>query len=1765
MTGQREQSRSRSTELTGGRGFTYEDAVAAYYLVSLLRKENAPGIDGDVSRVAVQQKAHGEPMDDLIVDTLVNGEPRRLSLQVKRSLTISDSTSNADFREIIDMAKATRAKSNFRTGLDRYGFVTCEVGKDRFRSLKRIIDWARSSDSGSHFVARFNKGEANNTDILVRDQICSLLSPTNVDEEHDFFSHFVALRLDGLEPNDARYTEICSRLSDLIADPSGGGKALFTILRQLVREGQASATVWTLPQLLYQLRGRVNLKAAPAFASDLLKLKEEATFSCKAIKADIGGVELPRSDLVSKIESVSRKHKLTNIRGLPGAGKSVILRCMIDAAIDRGPVLFLKSDRLEGTSWSSHAKAIGLQTSRPSELLAQIGAAGTPTLFVDGIDRIPPKRRGVVTDLIHAIKSDPALDNWRIIATSRDQSLEAYHQWMPMDFYKSTGIGDVHIKELNDDEARELAEAIPNLAPLLFGTDSVKAIARRPFFASVIAKVTAKDDQHPPTTEIALIDAWWKAGGYNAQLDQVLIRQRALLNCAKNGASTLGRSISIHHLNDSAQTVLPDLIRDDLFRSVEDGVTISFAHDIYFEWTYYKVLVEAADRWVDEIKAAGEPPLLGRIVGLCSQRAIENTENWASSFHMLDQSSLRPQWRRAWMIGPTASEAFCRNISQFETLLFENDFKLLERFLTWFQAEGTVPNPIILNAPEARDDVELAYAADYHGWPSDVAAWWRVLTWLLDRINNLPIFVLPDVASLFSVWQNRFSDCKNLLSERLLQRAQIWLEDLERDARPDHAAEKQWNELRQDAYGPFASKLRQLILQAGRAYPDLAKSIVEKHSSERYGKVEKFREIVRFSPILAETCPRALVDMTSNALLGELPQDKIEREQRKAELNYANLKEIPSYPSSLESMENYDFEDIDINQIHSAFFTSSPLDQPFAALLENAPKEGLKLIRDLSNHATEAWKQIQSINAPRFGTPLPLKIDWPWGAQIFHGDKHTYTWYLGSALQRPLESSYLALTYWAHQSIDAGRSVDDVIRDVVCGHENWTVLGLAVSLALETTHVSETVFSLLKTQRLWSVDLERRVQAPLREITMPSAEQGALTYLQGRKFNTKFLRDLAPHFVFCEEQDLSKRAQQALKSFPDDLPFAYDKEKDDPSHKESLRDQAKNWAGLGDPSNYKTEIVPGKEEIFTVRYEAGEPLPEHAQASLEHSETWLSDFDVLRWAGNGLETGELDPNIDAYAALAYIKRRAADISLDIVEDIVAGTPQSALAACAALASCNSTADKEWAWEMLARVEDMKDSAARSHYPKKSRNAARHHPKRFLIMALASDLKGETSRSNSAVRILKLAADENIEISKFALVSIGNLHPSNPSLVRVGASMATSLFCVRFGGLRDDGTLDTRRQEEHRKAVLETALGALKNGPTLCLAEPPPAWAFGMPLHRRDWEPTSTEPQWRRPDIEFNYAFACVVLPHYPIEAWLQDIETREPVKKYLLQLVEWTKERAFPDWQADSNRSNIELYDWFGALAHICVQPTSSLSGTEAIEQLLSPIMKRPNKDALHFASNVASAAACQLVMNAPHVDDNAIDVLSACLDRLLQEDCFRRESHRAGDVHDFDMMKIIQNLLFVSVQDAEASKRFANGDWTELASVMPIIDRLMDKAGWAAFVMETYLTLCERAGAALSITDFTRHVSPYMNDGFSGLETWRGTSIPARIANVIQTLAANNPLEDNDAQQLLKILDHLVNMGDRRAAALQRSAPFKDIQLRLDGRHRGPTAPQCY
>jgi hypothetical protein len=80
----------------------------------------------------------------------------------------------------------------------------------------------------------------------------------------------------------------------------------------------------------------------------------------------------------------------------------------------------------------------------------------------------------------------------------------------------------------------------------------------------------------------------------------------------------------------------------------------------------------------------------------------------------------------------------------------------------------------------------------------------------------------------------------------------------------------------------------------------------------------------------------------------------------------------------------------------------------------------------------------------------------------------------------------------------------------------------------------------------------------------------------------------------------------------------------------------------------------------------------------------------------------------------------------------------------------------------------------------------------------------------------------------------------------------------------------------------------------------------------------------------------------------------------------------------------------------------------------------------------------------------------------------------------------------------------------------------------------------------------FADQVLAIIGSGPDNFPGWRGTLIPARIAELVQHFAHREaPIEKPLAQKLLRILDILVDMGDRRSAALQLGEAFRETRLR--------------
>jgi hypothetical protein len=123
------------------------------------------------------------------------------------------------------------------------------------------------------------------------------------------------------------------------------------------------------------------------------------------------------------------------------------------------------------------------------------------------------------------------------------------------------------------------------------------------------------------------------------------------------------------------------------------------------------------------------------------------------------------------------------------------------------------------------------------------------------------------------------------------------------------------------------------------------------------------------------------------------------------------------------------------------------------------------------------------------------------------------------------------------------------------------------------------------------------------------------------------------------------------------------------------------------------------------------------------------------------------------------------------------------------------------------------------------------------------------------------------------------------------------------------------------------------------------------------------------------------------------------------------------------------------------------------------------------------------------------------------------------------------------------------NLDPTRLQIILPLVDRFVRAAGWAHAVMSGFLTLCERTRRHYPATLFADEILTVMVS--DTLPSWRGTVLPARIASLVQHFAdRESPMPPALGQKFLRVLDLLVDMGDRRSAALQLSDSFRDIRL---------------
>lgn len=1788
-----------SPELTGGAGFTYEDAVAAQYLAAMISGTTAAGLDGRiVQRVAQQQADFGEPLDDVIVDaaSLADGTVMRLSLQVKRSLTISAAATNSDFREVIQRSWQTLLKLDFREYVDRVGAVTGSVAEEASRAFTTVCEWARASDTTAAFMQRFVEGGNASASHRAAAEAVRMAAqdtgtPLSDEQLHRLLAHLVLIRFDPPHAGSTHEAEAIVSLQRALA-PQQVMRAgdLWDLLRQVARDGAGRSAVHTRASLVRALAGW-RFTGAPAFAGDMQTLRDNTRHWLDQQADDIGGTHLTRQVLRDQLGAQMAAHRLTLIKGLPGTGKTVLLRDVVQELSADGTTLFLTANRLSGRSWSEHARAMGLATISIEPLLVEVAATGHATLLIDGLDRIAPEQRAIVTDLLGQLLTNPALSDWRVVATARDAGIEPLRNWVPAALLASGGMGYVDVENLTDEEASSLADSLPALRPLLTGgNERVRTLARRPFFAAVLARGfsrAAYPSGFAPQSEVDLVEAWWTRGGYDAHAPQALARQRGLIELAQRSAPDLGRNVRIRDLSTATQDVLPALEEDGLVQQVRTGHTAQFSHDILFEWSFLHLLLDQGDDWIAALTAAGEPPALARVVELLSQTTYPLPDQWPRELHALERAQVRPQWLRAWLVAPVFSPRFAEHAKMFAASLASNGYRLFGKLMVWMQAEKTTPNPMVLSGVLGGDLDAAARIriADSLGWPSDFAAWRRLLTWAIEQVESLPDAQLRDLVTLFETWQVAVADYPNAVSQRIVARCATWLhaiEDEHVDRRFRYGTPESDGMPRPRVPTQLETELRALVLRAARAYPDVVNAYLAKVETIERWSDGAFRELMTYAPVLAQTHPALLARVAKRWFMRELPDDASARWRREAREEGRRRREAEAVPPEKRSrwdklalsstsimhhsFSQHDWDRLSIGGDHQGFFPASPLREPFHSLLMRDPPTALALIRDVTNHATTAWRQLHG-HWRGSATPMPLVLVFPWGQQEFWGDDRHYFWFRGHGGPQVVECALMTLEHWGIAQLDAGRPLDEVVQQLLEGHTNIGVVGIAVHLALRAKRVSPTTLALLRSPRLWRLDLQRQVQEhQLQSAGLMGFESASVdavhrqavadsSQMTSRRLE---LRDLVPLFVLGGDTALREACRAALDDLPNKLEFAYQEEAQNAEHVAELRRTAELWSELGHAENYTAAPIPGRSDLVQISMSSPRHEAPEVQAAFQRRAHAAREMELWLWVDKCFTLRQWAPGFSVDDAIGRAKEMAdaAAAGRSMSPMPGSGLTEGAIAGTAAAVICFADASGHEAWAD-ATIESIRVTQDEISDDTFSGSVIPWHPKIFVAHALAARIRSASEYPADREALYRLIAHPLDAVSFVALSGVASCWQRDAWFAWCGLNLGLRL--AQLVSRRDMHRLDTeaRRQVEsdHRAATMAAALDEYRaQGPLPAWVRPRASWVRAATDAENAQTVDGEEDEgWQSTDDLWDGRYASNVLQRVPV-AVVMASAGRAHFVDALEAYIGWTLDTINPVWRKERRRGrergDANLYEWEDQLGRMVASVAPHLPADETLQRLLRPILAQPDEIAMRLLAPFTVSLVSGEILDAPGVRDDTLLLLHAVLERTLENDDLRRSPYNDGRMGGFDLPKLVKSLLFVVVEHASGAARFANGRWDDLGKVMPLVDRMVRAAGWHPYVARQFVTLCERSGTAYPTDTFADQVLAQVVDGRLPAG-WKGSSVPAAIAALVQAHAdRQHPLPAPLARKLLQVLDAMVDLGDRRSAALQQSESFRGVRL---------------
>lgn len=648
------------------------------------------------------------------------------------------------------------------------------------------------------------------------------------------------------------------------------------------------------------------------------------------------------------------------------------------------------------------------------------------------------------------------------------------------------------------------------------------------------------------------------------------------------------------------------------------------------------------------------------------------------------------------------------------------------------------------------------------------------------------------------------------------------------------------------------------------------------------------------------------------------------------------------------------------------------------------------------------------------------------------------------------------------------------------------------------------------------------------------------------------LRGTAMLFILSADEALRSDFQAALARFPEDLPFEFEEQRGNPEIIEELLDRARLFAEIGCADNYNGAVVDGGIQVTFDNPRANEPA---TRAKLDELRRLESHLALSAWAKARADGKEPTQSFGLDEAV----RRAGELdepglfSRDRVTGSLEDTRLAGIAGVAAAVldpgSGAAEADLRWAVDVTAQALRTPEPGNGLTIPDA---IVWDHPCIHAGRALAHIVRRQLDTGDVRGALLRLIAHPLQAVGTAALAAALSLRDVEPRFAWTAFGLAVDL------SIRDDPQgpslqgndereqANARRIDEALNHAQRMMLEARPNFPAL--PRIPGAWTFAPlpPTGDEAWDARcAANPIWRDPDRYLDVDELGRMLGALDVDWALSDAERRSELMILCDALLHWTISKHTPQAEGhdlDAHGSDLwqwrsQFLGWLGFLA-------SHMDPADLLTRFVAPLAEVQGEPGFTLLDPFASRYACSAILDAERIDPAGVEVLLACAARLGQ----RGEEWYDGRLGR-DEASLVRTLLFAEVVDAQGATRFANGEFQEISVVLPLVDAMLERVGRLPTATQNWLSLVERAAAFYPTGDFVRQALA-LAERRSAL-AWRGSIIPALLSGLIHHLAERDaPLELDLATGMMRLLDILIDEGDRRSGALQASQVFRTVAL---------------